>query len=149
MRIYRATFIGHREIHTTRELDERLESDIEELIRHNEFVEFYIGRNGDFDILVASIIKRVQRRLGKEKSALILVLPYEVKDMEYYEKYYDDIIIPIEGVHFKSAIGARNRWMVDKCDVLFAYVERSEGGAADCLTYAEKQGLKIINYAER
>ncbi|MBQ7383672.1 MAG: DUF1273 domain-containing protein, partial [Clostridia bacterium] len=92
-------------------------------------------------------IKRVQRRLGKEKSSLTLVLPYEVKDMEYYEKYYDDIIIPIEGVHFKSAIGARNRWMVDKCDALFAYVEKSEGGAADCPTYAEKQDLKILNFA--
>ncbi len=75
--------------------------------------------------------------------------PYMVKDMEYYENYYNEIIYPVEKVNFKSAITARNKWMVENSDVLLAYAERDEGGAADCLKYAQKLGLKIINYADK
>ena len=149
MNTYRVSFIGHREIPVSRDLDERLEADIFELIRTKEYVEFYVGRNGDFDILVASIIKRVQKKLREDNNSLILVIPYVLKDMEYYEKYYDEIIYPVEGVHFKSAITARNRWLVENSDLLLAYVSKSEGGAATCLKYAQKQGIKIKNYADK
>ena len=54
----------------------------------------------------------------------MLVLPYlthEInRDKEYFEAYYDDIVVPTElmGVHYKAAIKKRNRWMVDRADVV-------------------------------
>ena len=148
MKIFRVSFIGHRQVENWREVDNRVDEIVRELIRTKEYVEFYMGRNGEFDKSVASIIKRAQNDLGKENSSLILVLPYHVKDEEYYEEYYDEIYMPIEKVHFKSAITKRNEWLVDNSDLLVAYVNKDFGGAYNTLKYAAKKGVQIINVAE-
>ena len=113
------------------------------------YVSFLIGRNGEFDEDVASVIKHAQKELGKENNDITLVLPYAVARLAYYEKYYDNIVIPerLYGVHPKSAITLKNRWMVDMSDLVIAYVERTNGGAYEALKYAEKRNKKIINIA--
>ena len=145
MEIFRVSFIGHRQVENWREVDNRVDEIVRELIRTKEYVEFYMGRNGEFDESVASIIKRAQKDLGKENSSLILVLPYHAKDEEYYEQYYDEIYMPIEKVHYKAAITKRNEWLVDNSDLLVAYVNKDFGGAYNTLKYAEKKGVQIIN----
>ena len=66
--------------------------------------------------------------------------------MEYYEKYYDAVIIPDElsAIHPKSAITKRNEWLISHSDLLIAYVVRSSGGTATCLKKAVKAELPII-----
>lgn len=39
----------------------------------------------------------------------------------------------------------RNEWMVDQCDVLFAVWNGTDGGTANCVRYAEKQGRPVVN----
>ncbi len=80
--IYRGAFFGHRRIYTIREIEEKLVPILNELILTKEYVEFYIGRNGDFDEFVASVIKRVQKQLDRDNNVMILTLPYTVKDIE-------------------------------------------------------------------
>ena len=145
MNIFRVAFTGHREVEDWKAVDNRVKEIVRELIRTKEYVEFYVGHNGDFDISVASIIKCAQNDLGKENSSLILVLPYPHKDEPYFEKYYDEILMPIEKVHYKSAITKRNQWLVDNCELLIAYVNKDFGGAYNTLRYAEKKGTPIIN----
>ena len=72
------------------------------------------------------------------------------KDIEYFAKYYDSIIIPeyTKRTHPKCAITKRNRWMVEQADLFVCYVERQEGGAYTAMKYAEKLGINIINLAE-
>ena len=144
--IYRVSFIGHRVVEHYQNVEKQLEKTVRDLIKTKEFIEFYIGRNGDFDIFAASVIKRLQHDLGKDNNALILVLPYPVADMEDLEKYYDEVWFPDElsGVHFKSAITKRNEWFVDHSDLLVAYVIREYGGAYDCLKKAQQNGKKVI-----
>lgn len=143
--IYRVSMIGHRVVEDYG-IEEKLHELFRELLRTKEYVEFYLGRNGDFDILAASVIKRLQKNYRNDNSALILVLPYPVKDYEYYEKYYDEIIIPKElyGTHPKAAITERNRWMVTNTDVLVAYIRKESGGAASCVHIAEALDREII-----
>ena len=145
---YRISFIGHREIYGCN-WENRLAKIITEAIRSNDVVELYIGRNGDFDIMAASVIKRIQRNFDKHKSSLNLVLSYRVNDIEYYEKYYDDIIFPLDtNTHPKAAITKRNQWMIDNSDLLVAYVDPNrKGGALAAFQYAQKQGVEIINLA--
>ena len=143
--IYRVSFIGHRQVEHYREVEEQLTEIVKDLIRSNEFVEFYIGRNGEFDILAASVIKRVQENYGKSNNFLILVIPYSIADLEYMEKYYDEIWYPDElhGVHYKSAITKRNEWFVDHSDLLVAYVARAACGAYDCMKKAQQKGVSV------
>ena len=51
----------------------------------------------------------------------------------------------MHGVHPKSAITLKNRWVVDFSDLVIVYVEKSKGGAYTAMKYAEKQNKKIIN----
>ena len=76
-----------------------------------------------------------------------LVLPYTVANLEYYEKYYDGIIIPetVYGAHPKIAITLKNRWMVEQSELVITYVTRKKGGAYAALKYAQKRNKKIVN----
>ncbi|MDE7395391.1 MAG: hypothetical protein K2M95_04665 [Clostridiales bacterium] len=143
--VYRVSFIGHREVDDSFFVEDQLYSVVKELILTKEYVEFYVGRNGEFDILVASVIRRVRRRMGEENSSLILVIPYAMADIEYYEDYYDEVRYPRElySVHYKSAITKRNEWLVENSDMLVAYVVRNYGGAAHCLHKAIEYGIEI------
>ena len=149
--IYRVSFIGHREIDRFRFVEEQLDKVIGELLRTKEYVEFYVGRNGDFDISVASAIKRAQNAVGHHNSCLILLQPYPMKDDEYYEKFYDEVQYPVDSkTHPKAAITKRNRWMVENAELLIAFVEEGrKGGAMTTLKYAHARGLEIINLALR
>ncbi len=149
MEIYRVSFIGHRNVDEFRDIENALDREIRKLLYQHEYLEFYVGRNGDFDIMVASAVKRAKKDCRDDNSSLILVLPYEVADMPYYEKFYDEIMIPCDiTTHFKSAIGKRNEWLADNCDLMIAYVKRTEGGAYKCYHRAENRGVPILNLAE-
>lgn len=112
---------------------------LQDLIRTKPFIEIYIGCNGEFDLYASTVVKRVQKAMGKANNAFICVLPYPEKDIEYYGEYYDNVIIPdcIEKTHPKGAITKRNRWMVEQADLFVCYVEREEGGAYAALKYAK------------
>ena len=149
MDTFRVSFIGHREVERLGLVENKVEEIVRELIKTKEYVEFLMGRNGEFDISVASVVKRAQNSLGKENSALTLVLAYHVKDEEYYENYYDEILMPLDSsTHFKAAITKRNEWLVDNSDLLVAYVSKDFGGAYNTLKYAEEKGVTVINLAD-
>ena len=148
---YRVVLFGHRDFDGHRILEKKLYPMLKDLILRKSFLEIYIGRNGEFDIYAATVVKRVQAAMGKDNSEFICVLPYPEKDMEYYEKYYDNVMIPecIGRTHPKGAITKRNRWMVEQADLFVCFVEREEGGAYTAMKYAKKLEKQIINLAEK
>ena len=147
MHIYTVSLFGHREVDNLQQLSVKLIPFVREIIQTKSYVTFLIGRNGEFDEFVASVIKQVQREVGKENNDITLVLPYTVADLEYYEKYYDDIIIPeiTQGAHPKSAITLKNRWMIEQSDLVIFYVTHEKGGAYTAMRYAKKLNKNIIN----
>ena len=148
MRSYGVAFIGHRRIEHEYGLEDCLEEMVMDLLHRHEFVEFYVGRNGDFDVSAAAAVKRAQRRFGTGSSSLNLVLPYRVKDEEHYVKYYDEIMYPIgPDVHFKAAITKRNEWMINQANLVIAYVKQFTGGANTALEYAKARKVDFINIA--
>lgn len=149
--VFRVSFIGHREVDNFSYIEEQLEEIVKDLINTKEYVEFCVGRNGEFDILVASVIKRAKRDYGGENNSLILVIPYPIANMDDMEKFYDEILYPPElhCVHYKGAITKRNEWYVNNSDLLIAYVDREYGGAYECLKKAEKAKIPIILLSSR
>ena len=151
--IYTVSFFGHRELPNMFALENKLMSLLREIIHTHEYVEFLVGRDGDFDQLASSTVKSVIRNYGNGNASLILVLPYERADYrnnkESFEKYYDDVQICYEAsqAHPKGAIFERNKQMADRSDLVICAVER-DGGAAKAVKYAEKQGKKVINLLE-
>ncbi len=148
--IYRIAFIGHREIYGHYRLEDEIEQIVRDKLYEKEYVEFYVGRNGDFDISVASAIKKAQNVIGHHNSCLILLQAYPMKNDEYYKKFYDEVQYPVDSrTHPKVAITKRNRWMIENADLFVCYVEREKGGTYTALKYAKKLKKQIINLAEK
>lgn len=154
METFTVSFFGHRYIDNFRRTEERVERQVRQLIEEHEFVEFLVGRDGDFDQIVSSAVIRAKKNIRDDNSALIWVLPYPTSELqnndEEFHKYYDEIEICEESslAHPKSAFQIRNRSMVDRSDLVIFDVEHESGGAYQTLQYANKQDKKIINLAE-
>ena len=154
MEIFNVAFFGHRYIDNPFRIEERLEEEIRSLLREKEYVDFLVGRNGDFDQYASSTVLRIRKSWGDHNSSLVLVLPYAtaeyLNNQEYYEDYYSDIEISYEASksHPKSAIQIRNREMVDRADLIICCIEHKSGGAYRTIQYALEQDKKIINLAQ-
>ena len=133
--VFSVGFFGHRRVEDPSYTEAVLEKEIRALLHRHEYVEFFLGRSGAFDLLAASCIRRCRRRLGEAGSALVLVLPYMTAECRngsaLLEQYYDEIMIceEAEGAHYKAAHQIRNRWIVDRADLNLFYVQRERGGA--------------------
>jgi len=151
MDTYTVSFFGHRRIYDQLRLDGELDELIIRLLRENSYVEFLVGRDGDFDQLVSSAIRRCQREYGHHNSSHIWVMPYPTSFFRDNEEacyaYYDEIEICEESSlnHFKAAFQVRNRHMVDRSNLVIFYVETKEGGAYQTMQYAIQQGKEHIN----
>ena len=154
MNIYTVSFFGHREVEKPTEIEKHLDNLLYDLITQKEYVEFLIGRDGEFDLLASSAIRRAVKNYSSGNTAFILVLPYmraNYRDNEQnFLDYYDEVEICEESssVHFKSAIQVRNRSMIDRSDLVVCWIQHKSGGAYKTIQYAEKQNRRIINLAE-
>ena len=143
MEIFTVSFFGHRQVEDFALVEERAERLVGELITGKPYLEFLVGRNGEFDQMIASCLLRAKRKWRDDNNFLVLVLPYPTAEyrsnVSSFESYYDEIEIceQAAGVHFKSAIQTRNR-----------YVKRPCGGAYQTVCYAEQKRKAIINLAE-
>ena len=152
--IFTVAFFGHRYIDNPLKVEELLEEQIRKLINEKEYVDFVVGRNGEFDQCVSSTVLRVRKNVRDDNSALVLMLPYPTAEYlnneEYFHDYYTDVEIsyPASMAHPKSAIQIRNREMVDRADLVICYIEHSEGGAYNTVKYASEQNKTIINLAD-
>lgn len=152
--IYTVCFFGHRYLDNYKYAEQRLEEVVRDLILSKEYVDFLVGRDGQFDHFVSAAIRRAKRNTYDANSSHICVLPYAraeyTNDAESFENYYDEIEICSRSTaaHPKSAIKIRNQYMIDRSDLCIFYIEHFSGGAYQAMKYAQKCGKKIINLAE-
>lgn len=146
MEIYTVSLFGHREIEDLRRLEEVLSRLVRDLLWEKPFVSFLVGRSGDFDECAARVIKEAQKKYGKERAEITLVLPYAVSDLPYYEEYYDAVLIPpcVQGVNPKGAHGRKNQWMVEQSDLVVGWIERKQGGAYKAVEYARRHPCRVV-----
>ena len=152
--IFTVAFFGHRYISNLFEIEELLEEQIRNIINENEYVDFLVGRNGDFDQCVSSSVLRVRKNYRNDNSSLVLMLPYPtaeyINNQNNFENYYNNIEISYAAskAHPKAAIQIRNREMVDRADLIICYIEHNEGGAYKIVKYASELNKSIINLAD-
>ncbi len=149
--IYTVSMFGHSMLKDPIKTEKALEQIVRELIRSKEYVEFLVGRKGDFDLLAASVVRAADRALERGNVSLILVLPYSTSEYrrskKSFEEYYDEVEICGESAyaHFKAAYRICNRSMVDHSDLVICCIDHKSGGAYQTAEYAIKQGKPVRN----
>lgn len=149
MNTYTVSFFGHRRIDDAVQIERRLDILIRRLLTEKPFVEFLVGRDGDFDLLVSSVIHRCKRTLRSDNSSHVWVLPYPtaeyLNNIDAYREYYDEVEICEAARHYKAAFQYRNRSMVDRSDLVICYIDHNSGGAYQAIRYAQKRAVPCIN----
>ena len=142
------TFCGHSHYTESKEDELKILSVLENKVGDN-YAELFLGGYGAFDDFA--------RRCGvkyKEKHPnikLIFITPYITPDyqknhLQYKKDLYDEILYPeLENVPLRFAISHRNKWMVNKADIVIANVNNSCGGAYQTYKYAKNTGKETIN----
>lgn len=136
-----AVFIGHSECYGARA--ENVNAAIVELINKGVTV-FMSGGQGGFDRRCAGCVHKLKKQYPHIVNCL--VIPYLTFNI-FDKDIFDEIIYPegFEKYHFKAAIPARNKFMVDNAAFAICYVNHGWGGAAKTYERAVKKKLGIIN----
>lgn len=110
--------------------------------------DFYSGGMGSFDWMCAHVVYDLKKDYPQLNNHL--VIPYLTFNI-LEKKYFDSIIYPegFEKYHFKAAIPARNRYLVDNAKYALCYITHGWGGAAQTFERAKKKGPVIINLGEK
>ena len=152
---FTVSFIGHRIIENPLRIEKQLEALIRRLMHEKEYVVFLVVRDGEFDQIVSSVIRRCKRVIRDDNSAHVWVLPYPSTDFRdneaAYRDYYDEIeicAISAEG-HFKNAYQTRNREMVDRSNLVVFCIQHENGGAWQTMKYVQKISAAYLNLNEK
>ena len=154
MDTFTVSFFGHRVIENPLAVERRLEPLICEMLTSHGYVEFLVGRDGDFDQLVSSMIRRCKRTVRADNSSHVWVMPYETTEFRNNEpsfrQYYDEIEICCNSAsaHYKRAYQIRNREMADRSHLIIFCVSRKSGGAWQTMQYVRKQGIPYRNISD-
>lgn len=139
---------GHRVL--PHNLDRRrLFDELESLVREG-YSDFFCGMAEGFDLLCLQLLIELKERYPIYIEACV---PFQGQELSFSEEtrlIYRDLIKKCDKTTFlfesfcNGCYLARNRYMVDCADALFAYCTKNTGGSAYTVRYAEKTGKKII-----
>ena len=135
------TFFGHRD--TPDSIRPLLRETLRELITVHGADRFYVGNEGNFDRMAASVLRELREEFPHIRFAVVLAyLPQKGEappDSVYPEG--------LETVPKRFAISHRNLWMLKQADHVITYVTHPSGGAAQFAARAAKQGRSVCNLA--
>ncbi len=133
------TFFGHA--NAPKEIEPIIKSTLVDLIENKGVTTFYVGNHGNFDYMVANVLRALAEIYSIK---YYVVLAYMPKKNEMFDNH---TLLPegIELVHPKYAISWRNKWMIDKSDYVVAYMRRNLGGAYTFYNLANKKRKIVIN----
>ena len=149
-------FTGHRNIcaRDAASLPDWVDMQLEQLIEQG-YTDFCAGGALGFDTLAALKVIEKKEKYGFVK--LHLYLPCRTQNRGWsapLKKAYYYVMGRADSVHYASeeytnwCMQKRNREMVDASDVCIAYCNKSKGGTRYTVSYAQKKGVKVINYCE-
>ena len=142
------TFCGHRSFVGSEEYEKKILALLEKTVGDNP-ADMFLGGYGGFDSFAYEVCKKY--KASHPSVSLIFVTPYiteqyQKNHLEFIKNMYDSIIYPeIENKPKRFAVFYRNRYMVEKADIVIACVSNTWGGAYTTYKYAVSKQKRIFN----
>ena len=117
------TFFGHKD--APKEIESALRLTLMDLIENKNANVFYVGNHGNFDTMVVRQLENLSNTYPIKYYVVYAYMPGKNDTPDEHS------ILPegIETVPKRFAINYRNKWMLDKSDIVVTYVTRNFGGA--------------------
>ena len=135
-------FIGHRE--APESIYPELARTVEHLIGQG-VNDFYVGHYGNFDGLAARAVIAAKKQHSEVR--LTMLLPYHPTERKVIlPSGFDGSLYPqgMENVPRRFAIARANRWMVEYCTHLVAYVNYPASNAGKVVEWGKTGSKKVI-----
>ena len=142
------TFCGHSNFIESNDMEKKLLSILTESVGDSQ-ADLYLGGYGSFDAFALKCAKKF--KASHPDTNLFFITPYITENyqknrLQQMAREYDAIIYPdIENVPPRFAITYRNKYMVEKSDIVIAYITHTWGGAYQTYKYAKRKRKRIIN----
>ena len=141
------TFFGHKDAPS--HIKPLLRLTLIHLIKHHHVDLFYVGNQGNFDLMVKKELQQLKSHFPHIDYVIVLAyLPVSKTSLEKTECLHTLYTEILEHTPPKYAISKRNRWMIDQADYVVTYVKYSTGGAATYKELAQKKGKHLVNLAD-
>lgn len=137
------TFFGHRD--TPAQIKPRLWQVIIDLIEHHGVTQFYVGNQGNFDTMARSLLAELAQNYPIRYDVVLAYLPKENDPL--LDGSHTFLPDGFEAVPPRFAIDYRNRWMLDRSDIVVTYV-RYPGGAEKYKALAERKGKTVVEISD-
>jgi len=147
------SFTGHRQIKKAHEapLTDLLRRAVE--YAYSEGCRsFYLGGAVGFDTLAAKCVLSFRMRHRDVRMCMVLPCKNQAqcwaaadRDMYEYLLSVADEVIYICDEYYDGCMKDRNRKLVELCDMLIAYVSKSNSGAAQTVRMANAEGKTVYN----
>ena len=128
--------------------EQKLSEELENLIKDGCYY-FYCGMAEGFDLCALKILVSFKKTYPVKIEACV---PYKGNYFSAQMKtLYRELILQCDETtvffdrYTDGSFLIRNRYMVDKADIVFSYCTRNTGGTAYTLRYAESKGKKVIH----
>ena len=144
---YTMAVTGHRKIKDEVSI-EALTSIFEGAI-YSGYDTFLIGMAVGFDTLCFKVLTEIRK---KKNIRIIACIPCEKQDLKFSEKQKKEYAKMLELADEKIVLSKeytpycmmnRNRFMVDNCSLLLAYIRENKGGTKSTVDYAERKGILV------
>lgn len=117
---------------------------------NNGYDTFLIGMALGFDTVCFQLLSEIKKEKDIKIIACIPCPTQSYKFSKKQKKLYDEMVstadekIILSPSYDEKCMQRRNKYMVDNCSVLLAYLRRDFGGTVNTVKYAQKKGIKII-----
>lgn len=151
-------FTGHRNMtdHEKKLACDLLKVRLADLIDNHGTTEFYIGGALGFDTVAAVALSHLKKEGYEGKFRMTLVCPHRGQEDDWSEydrsvyktllSYYDEVVT-IADKYVNGCMKTRNQYMVDRADMLIAYVDtaRRRSGSVQTYNMAVRKGIPVVN----
>lgn len=141
---------GHRELPANFNKN-ALYEEIEELVRKGCDC-FLCGMAEGFDLIALDCLSSLRLKYAFSVVACIPFVGQDARFSPENKKAYNTLLgvcdkkIYLSQNYYTGCFLARNRYMVENCDLLFAYCKKQTGGAHYTVNYAISKGVPVVYF---
>lgn len=139
------SFFGHRFILDSDAVKAQLKTLIEKLIKEDKVDTFYLGEQGDFEILSAEVLNELKTIYPFIQRTDVICFADQLNRKPKIQSDNFEYLDELDLCKRKLRIIKRNQWVIDNSDILIFYVNSPYGGAYQSYLYAKKKNKQIIN----
>ena len=139
------SFFGHRFVLDIKSVKEQLKTLLEKMITQEGVDIFYLGEQGDFEIIAAEVLNELKPTYPFIQRIEVICFAEQLQRNGKIKSDGFEYLDELDRCKRKARIIKRNQWVIDNSDILVFFVHSPYGGAYQSYLYAKKKNKQIIN----